>query len=219
LLKMGDVGIIEDSKTEINDLCEEVTKGIEDLKRAKKLVGSARADKIAFLKNRLGRAKQALRTMKVELREMPKLQAKPHTEKAAQLEEKINQIGSDLDWLEKSDPNEELANQAKATDYKAVLDEGRVIQEDDLNRLHGITQTIAKTQEIGSETLSTMQKQREQIVNIDRGVDEVSSNIKLANRQLRVFVRRMATDKIIMGFLFLIFVGVVFIIIWKKVKH
>jgi len=210
--------IIEGYKQEISELCDEVAKGIEDLNRAKGLQGVKRSDLVNKLKGRIGRAKQVLKSIKVELREMGKLEAKPHTEKASLLEEKIKQLEIDLDWTEKSDPNEAVVAQAQATDYKAVLAQGAAIQEDDIGRLKKVQQTIAQTTEVGTATLAKQQEQRDQIVRIDQGVDQVSSNIKLANKHLRVFVRRMATDKIIMGFLFLIFAGVIFIIVYSIIK-
>jgi len=210
--------IIEGHKQEINELCEEVSKGIEDLKRAKALTGVKRSDQVNKLKGRLGRAKTALRSIKVELREMGKLEAKPHTEKANQLEEKIKQLEVDLDWAEKADPADETKKQEQATNYQAVLAEGAAIQEDDINRLKRVQQQISNTTELGGATLAKQVEQREQIVRIDQGVDQVSSNIKLANKHLRVFVRRMATDKIIMGFMFLIFAGVIFIIVYSVIN-
>jgi len=208
---------IESAKQEINDLCAEVTAGIEDLKKAKGLVGVKKADKVAFLKNRINRAKTALRSLKVDLREMPKLEAKPHVEKAAQLEEKIKQIEVDLDWAEKADPAQPGAAAVQSTDFKEVLRQGAAIQEQDIGILGRAQQKLEETRQIGTDTLATQQRQKEQLIQIDKGVDEVASNIKLANRQLRVFVRRIAGDKIIMGFLFLIFLGVIFIIIWSTV--
>jgi len=210
--------IIEQHKIEITELCEEVSKGLEDIKKAKGLSGVKKNDRIGQLKGRITRAKTALRSIKVELREMPKLEAKPHTEKANQLEEKIKQLEIDIEWVEKSDPNDAAAAQAESVDYKAVIAKGADIQNDDINRLQRIKQTALETQQIGTETLAKQQEQREQIIRIDQGVDQVSSNIKLANRHLRVFVRRMATDKIIMGFMFLIFVGVVVIIVYSVIN-
>jgi len=207
--------IIEGHKTEITELCDEITKGLDDLKRAKGLTAVKKNDKISFLKNRVGRAKTALRSMKVELRELTKLEARPHTEKAQQLEEKIKQLEVDLEFAERADPADAEKQQAMATDYKAVLGEGEKIQNDDINRLKRVQQTIQETTQVGADTLAAQQRQKEQIIKIDQGVDQVSSNIKLANRHLRVFVRRIATDKIIMGFMFLIFVGVIFIIVWS----
>lgn len=100
-----------------------------------------------------------------------------------------------------------------------------------------------ETKELGAATLVKMSEQREQIIQIDKGVDEVflpplslsfpsfslfpsfplflplicpfqvESNLRIANRHLRTFVRRLATDKIIMGFVLLIFAAIVFIIV------
>jgi len=211
------MGEIEDRKIEIGELCEEISSGLEMMKQAKGLSSRTRAEKIEFLKNRIGRAKLALKSMKVELREMPKLQQRPHLEKATQLEEKIKQLEADIDWAEKADPNDELKNQAMATDHKAVLNEAAQIQEGDINKLKDIKRVIQNTTQVGTDTLVEMQTQKEQLARIDDGVDQVKSNIQLANKHLRVFVRRMATDKIIMGFLLLIFLGVIFIIIYSTV--
>jgi SNARE protein len=211
--------IIEGHKAEISELCEEVEKGIKEIQKGgKHLTAVKKSDKINYLKNRIGRAKTALRSMKVEMRELPKLEAKPHQDKAAQLEEKIKQLEVDIDYAEKSDPADSEKQQAMATDYKAVLAEGAAIQTDDINRLQRVQQKIAETTEIGTNTLAKQQEQREQIIRVDQGVDQVSSNIKLANRHLRVFVRRIATDKLIMGFMFLIFVGIIVIIVVSIVK-
>jgi len=209
---------IETAKNEIIEICEEVEKGMNDVKKDKKLLGNRRTDRINQLKNRVGRAKQALKSLKVELRELPKLQAKPHADKAAQLEERIKQLDLDLEWLDKSDPAAEEEKQAMSTDYKKVVAKGNEVQMDDINRLGRVIRQTEETKVVGEQTLVTMQTQREQMIKIDQGVDEVASNIRLANRQMRVFVRRMATDKIVLGFLLLIFLGVIFIIVYSIVK-
>jgi len=212
-----EASIIEERKSEINDLCNEATSKIEELKRAKGLSVDAREDRIAYIKTRITRARLALKEIRVELREMGKVQARPHTEKATQLEERIKQIETDLDWAAKSDPNAAIVEQAKATDYREVLKEGAAIQNNDIDRLQRMKATLDTTNQTATNTLAAMDEQKEQIRRVDKGVDDVSTNIQLANRQLKVLVRRIATDKIIMGLMLLCFLGVIVIIIYTAV--
>jgi len=212
---MADLSVIEDSVTEINALLEEVSGKLEKLKKGKNVNQSKRADDIGFLKDRLDRAKKSLKSMRVEIREMSRVDQKPHNEKALQLEEKINQLLLDVEWFEKDEPG---TQESPELDHKKIVDKALSIQNDDIETLNRVSRTVETTKQIGAETLDKMNAQREQIINIDKGVDEVSSNLTLANRHLRTFVRRLATDKIVMGFILLIFVAIVFIIVWKIVK-
>lgn len=59
------------------------------------------------------------------------------------------------------------------------------IQNDDINRLGRVTKQVNETKELGAATLVQMSEQREQIIAIDKGVDEVESNLRIANRHLR----------------------------------
>eukprot|EP01111_Echinosteliopsis_oligospora_P006646 TRINITY_DN20924_c0_g1_i1.p1 TRINITY_DN20924_c0_g1~~TRINITY_DN20924_c0_g1_i1.p1 ORF type:complete len:235 (+),score=66.71 TRINITY_DN20924_c0_g1_i1:56-760(+) len=212
---MSDLTIIEESKAEVSSLCNEVEKDLATLKSTKSLQPAKRAEKISVLKNRIARAKQSLRGLKVELREMPKVDAKPHLEKALQLEDRINALLQDVEWYEKEDPAQAQKEQLLNTDYKEVINKGKEIQMDDISTLTRVIQQVNDTEVVGRETLVKLSEQKDQIISIDKGVSEVESNIKLANKHLRVLVRRLATDKIIMCFVFLIVAGVIFIIVWS----
>jgi len=143
------------------------------------------------------------------------VEQKPHNEKATQLEEKINQLLLDVEWVEKDEPGLQDSPQLGT---EQIVNKALSIQNDDIETLNRVSRTVETTKQIGADTLDKMNQQREQIINIDKGVDEVSTNIQLAGRQLRTFVRRLATDKIVMGFIFLIFIAIVFIVVWKIVK-
>ena len=60
--------------------------------------------------------------------------------------------------------------------------------------------------------------QTEQLARVEEGIQEVNTYLKLASKELRAFVRRTATDKIIMSFVCLIVIGIIFIIIWQSLK-
>ena len=70
---------------------------------------------------------------------------------------------------------------------------------------------------MGAETASKLKGQTEQLKNIDQDIMKVKSNLKRADLLLRAFMRRMATDKIFMVFMCLIFCGIITIIALKAV--
>ena len=63
-----------------------------------------------------------------------------------------------------------------------------------------------------------MAEQTEQLEGVHQGIQDVNVYLKLASKELRAFVRRTATDKLIMSFVCLIVVGIIFIIIWQSIK-
>lgn len=68
---------------------------------------------------------------------------------------------------------------------------------------------IEETATIGKETRQTVATQRERLQSVDNGLDRVDGNIRMANRQIRIFIRRMATDKLVMFLLVLVILGVI----------
>eukprot|EP01112_Ceratiomyxa_fruticulosa_P018294 TRINITY_DN5824_c0_g1_i1.p1 TRINITY_DN5824_c0_g1~~TRINITY_DN5824_c0_g1_i1.p1 ORF type:complete len:224 (-),score=42.51 TRINITY_DN5824_c0_g1_i1:95-766(-) len=184
--------------------------------------GRDKDEKVAYIKNRLQRAREALRSIKVEFREMSKVESAPYQDRTKAAETRINDLFTDLEWAEKneSDKDKELRLQKMEDqkDYKKVLAEGAAIQSEDLKILQGISQTNEQTMSMGTEILGELSSQRETINRARQGVEQVESNLKMANRQARILARRLATDKIIMGFILLIVLGVLFIIIYSAVK-
>ena len=69
--------------------------------------------------------------------------------------------------------------------------------------------------QVGAETAAKLKGQTEQLKNVDQDIMKVKSNLKRADLLLRAFMRRMATDKIFMVFMCLIFCGIIAIIAAK----
>jgi len=202
---------------EISELCDEVENGLQELKNTKVFKGQKRDDKVALLKTRLNRARVALRSLKVEFRELSKIDQKPHADRAALLEERINKLSTDLEFAERNDPEQQKQDAAMVVDYNAVLNKGKAIQDEDLKILSGLNRQLEDTEQIGASTLVKMQEQSEQMRSIDKQVDEVASNVKLASRQVRVMVRRWGTDRLIQCLMFCIVAGVIVIIVYSVV--
>lgn len=100
-----------------------------------------------------------------------------------------------------------------------VLEKGAKIQDESIKSLDRTIGVIEQTKNLGSETAQALAAQTEQLGRISEGVDEVESNLQQANKQLRAFARKIATDKIIMVFLCLIVCAIIAIIIIKVVDN
>ncbi|KAG0558134.1 hypothetical protein KC19_10G007000 [Ceratodon purpureus] len=76
---------------------------------------------------------------------------------------------------------------------------------------------VEDTISIGAETSTTLKEQTEQLSRINNEMDTVQFSLKKASKLVKAIGRKMATDRCIMFFLFLIAVGIVAIIIVKIV--
>ena len=111
----------------------------------------------------------------------------------------------------------------KCTDPDAMtadelLQKADAIQDDDLDRADGMIRTIEQTKEIGTNIGQELDRQTGQLKKASEHVKEIESNMDMANRELRSFVRRMATDKLIMVFLCCIVLGVAGIIVYAIIE-
>ncbi|XP_024387750.1 novel plant SNARE 13 isoform X1 [Physcomitrium patens] len=77
---------------------------------------------------------------------------------------------------------------------------------------------VEDTLHIGTETAVTLKAQTEQLGRIVNELDTIQFSIKKAAQLVREVGKQMATDKCIMGFLFLIVGGVVAVIVVKIVQ-
>jgi len=208
---------VEDYFQELEELCSEVEK---EMTASRKSKGKERESKALVIKNRLQRAKVVLRSVKVEFREMSKLEALPFQDRAREYEERVKKLLEDVGWMERDEEHrEELLQKAEEdNDYKKILEKGAAIQTDDLQRLENMRRQVDETIVVGTDILTEMSEQKDQLNQVRKGVDEVEANVKIASKQARILARRLATDKIILGFILLIVILVVFIIIYSVVK-
>ncbi|KAN0048107.1 hypothetical protein ACTA71_002502 [Dictyostelium dimigraforme] len=211
-----------DNEIELDKIIHEVVIGIKKYGKYKKGV-----DGIDHLKNRIDRAKQILRSYKLDLRELPKIEIVKYDSKVKNYEEQIKKLENDLNWVEnigndggvivKNKNNDEmLKNQDQ--EYQNIMKRAKDTQQQDNKITKGILETVIETNNIGTSTLEEMKRQEDQIISIQKDMEEIDGNLKLATRQMRSFARKMATDKIIMGFILLIIVGIIAIIVYKSIK-
>jgi|SaaInlStandDraft_6_1057023.scaffolds.fasta_scaffold108127_2 novel plant SNARE len=73
---------------------------------------------------------------------------------------------------------------------------------------------LARTEQIGLTTATTLAGQTDQLRRIDSDLDRIESNLALASKQIAQFVRRMATDKIILIGVACLAAIFLFVVLW-----
>jgi len=211
---------LRDLETELEKLVTDIRKGIDGLA---KLSTTEKQNKVSYLQGRINRAKQVYRNFKLELRDLPKVEADPWNKKAKDYMDQINKLSQDLSWSQDKDSmnvngGPPATQDPDAMTTKQVLEKAENIQKKDLEGVDRILQNIEQTKETGVAIGENLAKQTEQLGKVNEGIQEVQSYLKLAGKELRAFSRRVATDKLIMSFVCLIVIGIIFIIVWSAVK-
>jgi SNARE protein len=79
-------------------------------------------------------------------------------------------------------------------------------------------QVLQHTIDLGQTTAATLKNQTEQLQNVDTQLDTLESNLRRADKQIRIFLRRMATDRVVMGLVALVILGVIGAIVAAVVR-
>jgi SNARE protein len=204
---------------ELNELLGEVERGFEELRAKRKGSAAAKSERISELTNRLQRAKQVLQSFKVEMRDLPRDHTGEFEVKAREFNQRLQQMQADLQSAKQESERAQVVGVRTVDEMSTqeVLQEASRVQDMDLTALQRMKRMVADSKAVGSATAAQLEDQTRQLKNIDADIMKVKSNLSRADLLVRAFVRKMATDKIIMIFLLCIFIGVAVIIVYKIV--
>jgi SNARE protein len=208
---------LDDYDQDLAALEEEIRKGTKALA---KLKGEKREEKVKFLQGRIKHMRVIHRTYKVELRELSKEDKKPYEQKYHEHEETITRLVQDLDWAKADGDRQELGTNGTADgatpggkpSRDQVLDKAERLQKEDLHAVERMKGKVADAQEIGAATNEKLHAQTQQIAGTIETLDEQKVLLEVGSQQLKAFTRRIATDKIIIGFICLVVILVVVLI-------
>lgn len=94
-----------------------------------------------------------------------------------------------------------------------IMDEAGRIQGQDKSAARRMLKMVTNTEEVAANTMETMKNQTDQLSRIHQDLEEIDDTLKMASAQIKKFMRKQATDKVIMAFLFMIIMGVVVIMV------
>eukprot|EP01117_Protostelium_nocturnum_P004243 TRINITY_DN1558_c0_g1_i4.p1 TRINITY_DN1558_c0_g1~~TRINITY_DN1558_c0_g1_i4.p1 ORF type:complete len:225 (+),score=63.21 TRINITY_DN1558_c0_g1_i4:129-803(+) len=210
--------VIDDLDEEMQGICEEIEKGLAQIKN-KRTKPEVKQSTIAFLESRIERIKTVYKSYKIELRDLSKAQQDPYKKKGQEYETRINTMIQDLNFVQdggevKGAERENLDNMTS----DQVLQKGSKVQDESIAAAKRMQEQIERTKEVGVATAAELQIQTDKLKEVGANVEQVQFNLKQANKQLRAFARRVATDKILVGFMCLLVIGIIVLIIVKIVK-
>ena len=125
--------------------------------------------------------------------------------KLKQYEDKIKAIESDIRWQEAND-------KPMVVDMKDANDmvmEAKDVQKQSKQSTEQSKRIVQETLQIGVATHQQLKEQTDVIKQVDRHLDQIESNLKRAEKQVRAYVRRLAMDKVIFSLMMLLILCVI----------
>ncbi|CAI8587427.1 unnamed protein product [Vicia faba] len=119
-------------------------------------------------------------------------------------------------------PSEPMAEEnvqlASKMSNQELIDTGTKTMDETDQAIERSKQVVHQTIEVGTQTATTLKGQTDQMGRIVNELDSIQFSIKKASQLVKEIGRKVATDKCIMLFLFLIVCGVIAIIVVKIVN-
>ncbi|XP_071920242.1 novel plant SNARE 11-like [Coffea arabica] len=107
---------------------------------------------------------------------------------------------------------------ASSMSNQQLMDHGNKMMDETDQVIERSKKVVHETINVGTETAAALKAQTEQMSRIVNELDSIHFSIKKASQLVKEIGRQVATDRCIMGLLFLIVVGVIAIIIVKIVN-
>ena len=92
---------------------------------------------------------------------------------------------------------------------KDLVQHAKQVQDDSKAATGRTRQVLDQTIAVGMETTEVMHAQTKQLNTVDTGLDDLESTLKRADKQVRIFLRRLATDKVVMTLVFVVVIAIV----------
>lgn len=102
-----------------------------------------------------------------------------------------------------SQPEIKLENTKQITTFASQ------VQKDSLKSTERSKNIIQETLTVGREANENLAAQTNQLMAIEEGVDRVDGNVRKAGKQIKTFMKRVATDRIIIGLFVLVILAVI----------
>lgn len=176
-------------------------------------------------------AKGNCRSLKAEVRIVPDAEERSsYNKELSSYQQTLSQLTTEIQGFKSEESRNQLflgsntkgfgapenADPTQAGD--ALLDGADNIQDKTQQALANTTTMIAESKATGMVTLEELGRQRQQIDNVDQDVNRLEDNLNTADKLIKTFGKRMATDKLIQAFACLNIVLVVGVVIYLIVK-
>jgi SNARE protein len=212
---------IEDYDRQLIGLITEIEAGILEIP---KLKGALKSERFGVIKERTERAKQVLYSMKIELRDLRDTEKVTWEAKFKDHSAKMQTLVTEQGYLKAEVDREELglgrtgdidtANLTTAEKFKY----GDKLQDESLASLQRSAQTVEITKKVGQDTAEELAAQTARLQKVDDTLAKTLEGLERAKHEARMFLRRQATDKLVLMLLFLIVLAVAGCIIFAAIN-
>lgn len=207
---------------EIRAISSSIPNQVDDLQR------TAAIDKA---EKKIRNAKGNCRSLKAEIRIIPDPdESNRYKKELANYEQTLSQLTNDMQGFKTDESRNRLflgadtngvttpeqADPTKAGD--SLLDGAEQIQDKTQVALSNTVNMIVESKATGMLTLEELERQRNQINNIDDNVVRLEDNLNRADKLIKTFGKRMATDKLIQAFACINIVLIVGVVVYSIVK-
>lgn len=205
---------------------------VDELETIRSLVGEAsdasvssrKASLLEQAEKKIRMANGTKRSFKMECRLVSDPNAKrQYEQQLAQHEQDLQSLKREISTLKSDNNKQELFDGADAgtsaqQDGDSMLKEASGIQDKTQESLDNTKRLVAESKDTGMNTLEQLHQQREQVERIDNDLDRIEDNLQRADRLIKAFSKRMATDKLIQSFTCINVCLLVGIIVWAIFK-
>lgn len=98
------------------------------------------------------------------------------------------------------------------------LNKAQDVQRKTEQSLQSTAKMVEESKAVAAATGEQLREQRQQIVQITDEVMRMEDSLTRADKLIRTFARRMATDRVILLFTLLVFLGIAAIVIYKSIN-
>ncbi|KAJ3257256.1 hypothetical protein HK103_004810 [Boothiomyces macroporosus] len=127
----------------------------------------------------------------VEIRSLPPGPAAEWDIKAKQHEERIAKLSQDVEWAETTNQGKEEIKKKNVDEMTTVeiTKHALMVQDKTQESTARAKKALDETIQIGISVNAEVKQQGEKLKEIEEGLDQVETNLKRADKQVRIFIR------------------------------
>lgn len=137
----------------------------------------------------------------------------------------LKQLKNEYEWRKANSDKNSLMDGAKASatgaDFQSaegLMQHGLDVQDKSKQSLERTLRVVHEAKDIGIDTVAKLDANTHQIEAMYENLTAIDTTLARSTKVIKRMARKMATDKVIWVFAFLVFAAIIFIIVYKKLK-
>jgi hypothetical protein len=137
----------------------------------------------------------------------------------------LKELKNEYEWRKSNSDKNNLLDGASAgataadmTTAEGMMKHGLDVQDKSKESLERTRRVVAEAKDIGIDTVAKLDANTQQIEKMYDNLTSIDTTLARSTKVIKRMARKMATDKVIWVFAFLVFAAIIFIIVYKKLK-